>query len=95
MAKGSVAKEKITNTIMQVFPDAFMYGNKEIRVPFDENGVPVEIKVTLTCAKENVKAAGTAGEASAFKTEDIPKQASAPTQEEIDNINTLMNRLGL
>lgn len=54
MAKGSVAKEAITNQILKNFNGSFIYG-KEIRIPFDENGVPVQIKVTLTCAKENVE----------------------------------------
>ena len=95
MARGAEAKQIITDKILQTFEGAFIYG-KEIRVPLQENGERVEIKVTLTCAKENV------GGDSAFATPQgetsQPAQASvpaAPTEQEKANIADLMNRLGL
>ena len=95
MAKGSIAKEAITQKILSTFDGSFVYG-KEIRVPYDEDGNRVEIKITLTCAKENV------GGNSAFTvTEDQPTQSAqasapaAPTEEEKANIANLMERLGL
>ena len=57
MARGSIAKEKITNQILAAFPGSFKY-DKEIRIPVDENGELVQIKVTLTAAKVNVEAGG-------------------------------------
>ena len=96
MAKGSIAKEAITQKILDTFEGAFTYGGKEIRVPYDEDGNRVEIKVTLTCAKENV------GGNSAFTvTESQPTQTAqasvpaAPTEQEKANIADLMSRLGL
>ena len=96
MAKGSIAKEAITQKILNTFEGAFTYGSKEIRIPYDEDGNRVEIKVTLTCAKENV------GGNSAFTVTEgqptQPAQASvpaAPTEEEKANIANLMQRLGL
>jgi len=96
MARGSIAKEAITQKILSTFEGAFVYG-KEIRVPFNEDGNPVEIKLTLTCAKENV-----GGGNSAFTVTEgqptQPAQASvpaAPTEEEKANIANLMQRLGL
>ena len=95
MAKGSIAKEAITQKILEVFEGAFVYG-KEIRVPYDEDGNRVEIKVTLTCAKENV-----GGDSAFTATESQPTQTAqasapaAPTEQEKANIADLMSRLGL
>ena len=96
MAKGSIAKEAITQKILEVFEGAFTYGSKEIRIPYSEDGNRVEIKVTLTCAKENV------GGNSAFAvTESQASPAApastiaAPTEQEKANIANLMERLGL
>ena len=52
-AKGAEAKSVISEKIFEVFPNAFAY-EKEIRIPYQENGEEVQIKVTLTCAKVNV-----------------------------------------
>lgn len=97
MAKGSIAKEAITQKILDTFEGAFNYGSKEIRIPYDEDGNRVEIKVTLTCAKENV---GGNDNDFTIKQEDaenmVAKAVSAiPTAEEKANIATLMERLGL
>ena len=95
MAKGSIAKEAITQKILEVFEGAFVYG-KEIRVPFNEEGNPVEIKLTLTCAKENV-----GGNSAFVVTESQASPAApasiiaAPTEQEKANIANLMERLGL
>lgn len=56
MAKGQVAKSEITQKILQMFDGAFLYNDgKEIRIPMTEDGLDVQIKVALTCAKENVE----------------------------------------
>lgn len=96
-AKGTEAKNFITQTILQTFEGSFIYGGKEIRVPYSEDGNRVEIKITLTCAKENV-----GGDDNDFtiKQEDaenmVAKAVSViPTAEEKANIATLMERLGL
>lgn len=55
MAKGAEAKQIVTKKILETFPAAFLYNDgKEIRVPIMEQGVEVQIKIALTCAKENV-----------------------------------------
>jgi len=55
MAKGAQAKIQIMNKLMEVFDGAFLYNDgKELRIPLIENGEEVQIKVTLTCAKDNV-----------------------------------------
>ena len=96
MAKGSIAKEAITQKILDTFEGAFTYGSKEIRIPYDEDGNKVEIKVSLTCAKENV-----GGDSAFAVTENQPTQTAqasvpaAPTEQEKANIADLMSRLGL
>ena len=96
MAKGSIAKEAITQKILEVFEGAFVYGSKEIRIPYNEDGNRVEIKVTLTCAKENVGGdsafAAPQGETSQVAQVSAP---AAPTEQEKANIADLMSRLGL
>ena len=95
-ARGAEAKQIITDKILQTFEGAFIYGGKEIRVPLQENGERVEIKVTLTCAKENV--GGNSAFAEPQSETSQPAQASvpaAPTEQEKANIADLMNRLGL
>ena len=54
MAKGAIAKEEVAAKILELFPNAFKY-DKEIRIPIEENGETVQIKVALTCAKTNVE----------------------------------------
>ena len=96
MAKGAIAKQEVINKIKEVFPDAFEYG-KELRIPMDEDGVRVEIKVTLTCAKTNVGGEGGSVE-SGSKPLDFSDAAPAniePSAEEKQNIAELMSRLGL
>ena len=94
MARGAIAKEEVLNKIKEVFPSLFIYG-KEIRIPMEEDGQRVEIKVALTCAKTNV-GGESASEASGVESNDaIDVAAAAPTEEEKENIAKLMDRLGL
>ena len=51
MARGAEEKLQIQNQILETFNGAFAYG-KEIRVPVGD----VQIKIVLTCAKDNVAA---------------------------------------
>lgn len=54
--KGTESKTRVLNKILETFPDAFLYNNdKEIRIPFTEQGDQVEIKVVLSCAKTPVR----------------------------------------
>ncbi len=54
-ARGSEAKANITKKILETFEGSFLYNNgKELRIPVEENGEIVQIKITLTAAKVNV-----------------------------------------
>ena len=97
MARGSIAKEEIIQKILKDFEGSFV-NDKEIRIPWIENGESLQIKVALTCAKVNVVAPGSDN---AF--DNAGEQTPAPaldetpvlTKEEKDKVNDLISRLGL
>ena len=96
MAKGAAEKELVTQKILEIFENSFVYG-KEIRVPVND----VQIKVTLTCAKENVSAGadnaipGAAPTVTnAFDTVAEKVEVHA-TEEEVKLVNSLIDKLGL
>ena len=103
MAKGAVAKEAIFAKMLEVFEGSFMYnGGKELRIPYDEEGNLVQIKVALTCAKENVSANGEVQKAAAVASEEDaprnfpePRKAVEPSPEEKKNVEDLIKSLGL
>lgn len=103
-AKGSILKQKIAEKIVTAFPGSFLYNDgKEIRINGTEEGVPLQIKVTLTCAKTPVeggednalpgeKNAVAAPVSSTESNEQIPQE---PTAEEKERLANLLNKLGL
>lgn len=94
MAKGAIAKTEVIAKIKEVFPEAFEYG-KELRIPLEEDGQRVEIKVALTCAKTNVGGDGASVESQVESNVTVNVPAAAPSEEEKQNIANLMDRLGL
>ena len=94
MAKGAIAKTEVIAKIKEVFPEAFEYG-KELRIPLEEDGQRVEIKVALTCAKTNVGGDGASVESQVESNVAVNVPAAAPSEEEKQNIANLMDRLGL
>lgn len=102
MARGAIAKEKIKEKILSVFEGSFVYNSgKEIRIPIDEEGNLVQIKVTLTCAKDVVSAAGEVEHAAVAKEEGLinsfpaPHKPAEPSEEEKKNVMSLLEALGL
>lgn len=103
-AKGALAKEEVMNKILAAFPGSFKY-EKEIRIPMMENGEPLQIKVTLTAAKNMVDAGGDVAmpgdQSGAFAATPAPAQLkqdavmAEPTAEEKQNVKNLMTMLGL
>ena len=92
MIKGTVAKSEITKKLLETFEGSFPYDNKEIRIPWVENGEQVEIKVTLTCAKTNVGNAATE-----VKSDIEPKETASGmiTEDEKKEVVNLIEKLGL
>ena len=102
MAKGAVAKQEIFDKILETFEGSFIYNNgKEVRIPWDEGGNLVQIKVALTCAKDNVNPNGEVVSAATAKEEDAPrnfptpKERVEPSEEEKKNVEFLLKSLGL
>ena len=101
MARGQEEKLIVINKIKEVFPEAFEY-DKVIRIPIGD----VQIKVVLTCAKDNVEPGGdtaipgvkatkvTIAEGAEPVFEDVSKTIE-PSQSELDAVSNLMSQLGL
>lgn len=103
MAKGAIAKQIVFDKILEVFEGSFMYnGGKECRIPIDEEGNEVQIKVALTCAKDNVSPEGEVMRAAAVPSEEgpvsnfpAPHKIAEVTEEEKQNVEDLLKTLGL
>ena len=91
--KGAIAKQEIMEKILSTFEGAFI-NDKEIRIPVQENGERVEIKITLTAAKVNV--GGNDGKAAPIESDETSTVASASpqvTEEEKARIKTMADFL--
>lgn len=97
-ARGTEAKEKITSKILSTFEGSFMDG-KVLRIPMIEQGEEVQIKVTLTAAKDLVEHESGPAAPAALDFGDAPTAAETPTpdltEEEQQNVANLVNALGL
>lgn len=93
MAKGASSKQIIIDKIMEIYPAAFIYG-KELRIPMEEDGQNIEIKLTLACAKNNVKDNDINENTVSFENNNNNNNIE-PSDEEKENISKLMERLGL
>jgi hypothetical protein len=95
MARGSESKENITKKLLETFCGSFVNG-KEIRVPMVENGEVIEIKITLTAAKdvvggETVKESSTSVAETAA---DTPwEEPSPPSADEIAIVKTMLDNI--
>lgn len=93
MARGQIVKEEIKNKILETFKDAFIASdNKTIRIPMKEDGEPIEIKVTLTAAKD-IEGAATAD--SGVNEASVESAPLEPSAEEKKNVEDLLSKLGL
>ena len=110
MARGAVSKEIISKKILEIFEGSFKYNDgKEIRIPLQEDGEEIQIKVALTCAKDNVSPGqdnaipGAAAQTIAITTMNTPVMNTEkketvtvePTAEEKQNVSDLLRALGL
>jgi len=102
MARGAIAKQEVQKKLLEMFPGSFLYNDgKELRIPCQENGETVQIKVALTCAKENVEMGADAaipGDFPAPKmTAPTPERTEPvkPTDAEKQAVADLLKSLGL
>ena len=100
-SRGAEEKQMVIDKIKEVFPDAFEY-DKTIRIPIGD----VQIKVTLTAAKDNVEPGGDTAVPGVKATkvtiakgaEPVFEDVSAavePSAEELNAVSNLMESLGL
>ena len=83
MARGAEAKASVQKQILNAFPGSFLYNDgKEIRIPAPDGGEVVQIKVVLTCAKENVEV----GADSAIPGDFPAPKMTAPTPERTEPV---------
>ena len=106
MAKGQKSKIVIQNKILELFPEAFIYG-KEIRIPIEEDGEIIQIKVTLTAAKASVERGSDNEIPTAANiinnvevNNSVINQVDAttivkPSEEEKQNLQNMLSKLGL
>lgn len=97
MAKGSSSKEILIAKLKEVYPDSFMY-EKNLIIPFIEDGQKIQLKVALTCCKINIEQSGDvaipgaqAPTVSASTNEKTPME---PTAEEKKNISDFLSSMG-
>ena len=94
MAKGSTAKENVTNTIIAAFGKNYVgISDKKIYVTADDGGEVIQVAISLTCPKVPLGAEG-------FGTKDLPTegttfQPAEITNEETENIKKLLKELDL
>ena len=104
--KGTESKSLVVKKILETFPEAFLYNNdKEIRIPFTEQGEQVEIKVALSCAKTPVREAAvydwSTNSSAATSKESAPTPTPTPqpqtqiSEEDRQKVAELMAKLGL
>ena len=102
MARGAKLKQEVMNKILETFEGSFLYNDgKEVRICGNEDGEEIQIKVTLTAAKENVYPGGENAIPGSTISKDIPQTEVAkqtitePSQQEMQNVQDLLKSLGL
>lgn len=107
MARGNEAKEKLINKFIKALGENFIgcYDKKYYFVE-EENGEKVQIAISMTCPKTPIEVdTNVTTDLSDWDFSDTPKAppviavSSAPpaeiTEQEIENLNTLLAKLGL
>ena len=91
MAKGAESKKLVFEKMLATFPGSFMADEKTLRIPMQENGEVVEIKVALTAAKDIL------GEtpAAVIAPTSVTPESVMPTEEEKATVAKLVESLGL
>lgn len=96
MTRGSYAKEQITNKLMEIYGGDAAVFDKVLRIRIEEEGVPVEIKVTLTAAKDNLMSSSKIEAASATSLDNeikVSDTSMKPSEEEVAQIDDYIKQL--
>lgn len=105
MAKGNLAKDNVANKIASAFGSDYIGTyDKKYYVWADENGEKIQVAISLTCPKTPISiTTGIPMTSAGFNFEDdapavtvtAPTTVPEITEQERENIATLMARLGL
>ena len=94
-ARGTESKGIIFNKLKEIYPNSFWEDEgKILRIPMNEGGTPIEIKVTLTAAK-NILGSGAVESAFPTASEPVVEKPVEMTEEEKENVATLLASLNL
>ena len=103
MAKGTESKNMLFKALMEKYPNSFWEDeNKILRVPFNEGGSRVEVKVQLTAAKVNLRESDNDNMAT-FGNDSVQNSKGKiefkvdvePSKEELDNVKKMLEALDL
>lgn len=91
MARGSLAKQKITEKLINLFEDSYVgTQNNKLYVLEDDGGEKLQIAITLTCPKEGITSK--LAETNSNPTSNPNLRSASASKEEVEGI---MERLGL
>ena len=94
-ARGTESKGIIFGKLKEIYPNSFWEDEgKILRIPMNEGGTPIEIKVTLTAAK-NILGSGAVESAFPTASEPVVEKPVEMTEEEKENVATLLASLNL
>ena len=93
-ARGQKIKAQITQKILDTFEGSFI-NDKEIRICGEEDGYPIQIKVTLIAAKENIENPNEIGYEPPQSTDSVNTVEVSITSEEKKTVAQLLAGLGL
>lgn len=95
-ARGAIAKQEVIDKILEIFPEAFLH-EKVLRIPMVEDGQPLQIKITLTAAKDIVEPDADKTVPNAILQPEPPiihdAESIAPTEEEKQNVDRFLKAL--
>lgn len=95
-ARGAIAKQEVIDKILEIFPEAFLH-EKVLRIPMVEDGQPLQIKITLTAAKDIVEPDADKAVPNAILQPEPPiihdAESIAPTEEEKQNVDRFLKAL--
>lgn len=98
MARGATSKSYIFNKLLETFPGSFMQDDKILRIPLEEDGSTVEIKVSLTAAKDILGGEVTSTQTFDWETPTAEPNiiaAAQPSEDEKARIAKMMAALGM
>lgn len=91
MARGSQAKQEILEKLKETFPNSFMEDAKILRIPWQENGEAIEIKIQMTAAKNLL---GGSAEAATPAAKEVKIDIKVPSEAEKADIEAMIRALG-